>query len=100
MDHNSFRQARTRTLIQLGGLVEKTGLADHFDILLGADLQKDMEMKQPMAALVGALLELKRLLEEEQPSHSTLAEKGLRFLDQSRNRPQSKEEFYDDEAVT
>lgn len=35
------RKARTRTLIQLGGLVHKVGLSEEFRIALGEDLQMD-----------------------------------------------------------
>lgn len=37
--NNMLRQKRTRTLIQIGGLVEKSGLLDAFDIHTGEDLQ-------------------------------------------------------------
>lgn len=33
------RQSRTRTLIQIGGLVQKSGLLKAFEIELGMDLQ-------------------------------------------------------------
>jgi hypothetical protein len=48
---SSLRKARTRTLIQLGGLVEKAGLLETFEISLGLDLQKDPEIKEQVAAL-------------------------------------------------
>ena len=37
----SKRKTRTRTLIQLGGLVHKVGLTEKFGIELGEDLQID-----------------------------------------------------------
>lgn len=56
---NQFRKARTRTLIQLGGLVEKSGLLGPLNITLGDDLQKDYEHQESTAILVGALSDLR-----------------------------------------
>lgn len=49
------RNARTRTLIQLGGLVDKAGLTQCFDIELGSDLQLDSSEKDKAAMLLGFL---------------------------------------------
>ena len=49
------RSARTRTLIQLGGLVDKVGLTKVFDIALGCDLQLDTDEKGKAAMLLGFL---------------------------------------------
>jgi hypothetical protein len=63
---SQFRKARTRTLIQLGGLFEKSGLLESLNITLGDDLQKDFEHQESTAILVGALLEVRlRCFEEE-----------------------------------
>ncbi len=59
---NSIRKARTRTLIQLGGLIERVGLTKLFNIELGEDLQLDLAATRKAAVLVGALHELQRLL--------------------------------------
>ncbi len=80
IDHHGFRRARTRSLIQIGGLVEKAGLLDDFGLMLGADFQKDEEMKHPVSALMGALLELKAILKQEQYPLSLLSEKGMKYL--------------------
>jgi hypothetical protein len=56
MQMNS-RASRTRTLIQLGGLLDKAGLTAAFDIALGDDLQRDDHTFDPAATLLGALLE-------------------------------------------
>ena len=45
------KKARTRTLIAVGSLCEKAGVLQSFGIVLGKDLQKDPEMKEPVAAL-------------------------------------------------
>lgn len=75
--NSALRKARTRTLIQAGGLLDKAGLLDEFSIELGADLQKNIECKDQVYALFGALLELRSLLKEtDDYSHSYLALKG------------------------
>lgn len=51
------RRSRTRTLIQLGGLVEKSGLMDALKIELGQDLQKDPEVFNGVAILSALLSE-------------------------------------------
>ena len=64
-------------MIQAGGLLEKAGLLDEFSIEIGTDLQKDIECKDQVHALFGALLELRSLLQEtDDYSHSYLALKG------------------------
>ncbi len=88
----STRQSRTRTLVQLGGLLEKVGLNEHFGIVLGTDLQKDLEVKEAMSTLVGALLELKKLLETEVLSPTLLQEKGLRYLAQQKQEKRKKQD--------
>lgn len=70
------RRARTRTLIQLGGLIEKAGLLDEFGIELGADLQKDENMKKPVAILLGGLFEIKTIAQQEPATIDLWALKG------------------------
>jgi hypothetical protein len=78
----TFRRARTRTLIQLGGLVEKAGLMEAFGLRPGADLQKDEAMKTPMLAFFGAMLEVGDLLKREKGIFELWTLKGRRaFLD-------------------
>ena len=57
----SQRRARTRSLIQLGGLMELAGTLDVFRIPLGVDLQKDVSVKNNIAALFKGLLELNKI---------------------------------------
>lgn len=54
----SSRKARTRTLIQLGGLMEKAGLLKILELEAGQDLQKDPETFEAVSILMGALLSL------------------------------------------
>lgn len=72
------RRARSRSLIQLGGLLEKAGIVQTFGITLGADLQKDSSMKIPVAALFKALLELNELAQSEYANFSFWAQEGLK----------------------
>lgn len=52
------RKAETRTKIQLGGLLIKSGLADLFSITVGADLQMDIEEREKATLLLGALMDI------------------------------------------
>lgn len=77
-----FRKARTRTLIQLGGLVEKSGLLAPLNISLGDDLQKDHEHLESTAILTGALSELRNSFygEEAQAQRIVWLAKGKYVL--------------------
>lgn len=55
--HNG-RTSRTRSLIQLGGLLHKAGIDRLFNIQLGDDLQSSPAMLDKAATLLGCLLEL------------------------------------------
>jgi Conjugal transfer protein TraD len=55
---NKTRKSRTRTLIQVGGLVNMLGLLDYCEIKLGDDLQTDFEAKQKALILLGMLVSL------------------------------------------
>ena len=57
----SQRRARTKSLIQLGALLELAGTLDVFGIPLGVDLQKDVSVKNNIAALFKGLLELNEM---------------------------------------
>ena len=52
--HNRERKSRTRTLIMLGGLVQKSGLMDTFHIAPGDNLQ-DYENRPKALQLLGFL---------------------------------------------
>lgn len=53
-----LRKARTRCLIQLGGLAEKADLLECIGLEIGDDLQKDPETFEGAAILMGAFLSL------------------------------------------
>ena len=50
------RAARTRTLIQLGGLVIKSGLTQKLGIQIGADLQQEDDQRKRAYAFLGILI--------------------------------------------
>lgn len=54
----SQRKAETRTKIQLGGLLLKSGLAEIFSISPGTDLQLDEEGREKATILLGALIDM------------------------------------------
>lgn len=56
------RAARTRTLIQMGGLVQKSGLPEVLEIEPGNDLQRDPNLKESGAILLGILRHAAELL--------------------------------------
>lgn len=80
----TFRKARTRTLIQLGGLVEKSGLLDLLDLPLGADLQRDGEVQRGAAVLLGALLQVAKDLRAEPCTQTLFFERGMSAMEKSR----------------
>lgn len=78
----SERRARTRTLIQLGGLVNMIGLTDLCGITEGEDLQLDLSAQDKAATLLGMLV---TLIEQLPPTLSneqekTFKQKGIRAL--------------------
>lgn len=64
-----LRKSRTRTLIQLGGLLELTTLPSICNINLGDDLQNEMQTKA--ALLLGILVKYADLLPEELSEEQT-----------------------------
>jgi hypothetical protein len=58
------RRARTRTLIQMGGLLNMIGLPQLCGIADGDDLQKDSHSQDKAATLLGMLVHLNEKLSE------------------------------------
>jgi hypothetical protein len=83
---HGFRRARTRSLIQLGALMEKAGLLGTFGITLGCDLQRDPEMKEPIATLFKGLLVLNEMANSEEVSLPLWANQGLEALRQANDQ--------------
>jgi hypothetical protein len=59
---NSDRRARTRTLIQMGGLLNMIGIPQLCGISDGDDLQQDLENQDKAATLLGMLVHLNEKL--------------------------------------
>jgi hypothetical protein len=76
---NFERQNRTRLLIQVGGLVQKSGLMDAFHIQVGDDLQ-DYESLHKAARLLGFLSHSLELFDESQATMSEYERTGERLL--------------------
>lgn len=76
----SLRKARTLTLIQLGGLVNKAGLLDPLDLHLGDNLQKDEENFDAVATLMGAFGELLPALQKDDAQKLLWKERGKKAL--------------------
>ena len=53
---NQQRAARTRTLLQLGGLLVRSGITEKLRIEIGADLQKDEHQREKAYTLLGMLI--------------------------------------------
>ncbi|MBX9622138.1 MAG: conjugal transfer protein TraD [Alphaproteobacteria bacterium] len=83
VDSRGLRRARTRSLIQLAGLMEKAKLLETFDIELGRDMQKDPKMKEPIAALFKGLLVLNEMAASSEVNLSLWATQGLEELRRS-----------------
>jgi hypothetical protein len=63
---NQTRRAETRTKIQLGGLVFKSGLTDYLNICAGDDLQLDANKWDDTAVILGVLLDAYEQLLKDQ----------------------------------
>ncbi len=62
---NIHRRAETRTKIQLGGLLLKADLVDQFEIVLGSDLQQDVDAREKATLLLGSLIDLSQRLQAD-----------------------------------
>ena len=76
---NQGRAARTRTLIQLGGLVVKSGIAEKLRIEMGADLQRDEDQKKKAYTFLGLLISQLSVPKNEDETQN-LEHLGKQFL--------------------
>lgn len=82
-----MRMGRTRTLIQIGGLLSLVNIPKWFDIELGDDLQTDIHKRDQSMMLLGLL----ETVAEQMPAHFSderkveLKLKGLRFIEKHYN---------------
>ncbi len=77
---SELRRKRTRTLIQLGGLIEKSELLEDFGISVGDDLQDNMELQSSVAELYGGLLEIKSMIKNNEHSPALWRQTGKKKL--------------------
>jgi predicted chitinase len=77
---HAFRRARTRSMIQLAGLMEKAGLVETFGVRLGLDLQRDPEQKHQVATLYKGLVELNQMAQSNDVHHPTWSIQGLQLF--------------------
>lgn len=82
-----MRKARTRTLIQMGALVNLSGLSNLCDIQEDEDLQMNLEAQDKAATLLGILLMLQEWLREDfnEQEKEKLRQKGIRKMKQTQN---------------
>jgi hypothetical protein len=85
-NNTPYRKARTRTLIQLGGLIEKSGLLESFDIVIGDKLQQDLGKKEQVFALLGGLLELKEMMNQQEFPLALLSQKGAKSFNADKKK--------------
>lgn len=92
------RRARTKSLIQLGGILELAGTLDIFGIPLGVDLQKDASVKYNIAALFKGLLELNKIATSSEVDLKLWALQGLEAFKSeglSETRPLDRKKEFD-----
>lgn len=79
---STARKLRTRTLIQLSGLIEKAGILDPLGLSLGDDLQKAVDAKETMITLFGALIDMREtVLADPDQKHLCLLQGKQAFLE-------------------
>ncbi|MDC0344935.1 conjugal transfer protein TraD [Alphaproteobacteria bacterium] len=80
---SGLRKKRTRTLIQLGGLLEKSGILENLDIEVGADIQNDDGVSEKVAELYGNIIRMKKDLEDPDYSPTLYTQIGKKELGKS-----------------
>ena len=73
---SDLRRARTRTLIQIGGLIEKSGFLEKIGIQLGDDLQNDETLFDKASILLGAVCELNSDIPDHKQQLNIWKDKG------------------------
>jgi len=81
---NQQRKARTRTLLQLGGLIVKSGIVEKLGIEVGADLQKNENQKKKAYTLLGMLV-TQLSVPKETEKMKEAENLGKQFLSQKQN---------------
>lgn len=73
------RMQRTRTLIQVGGILSITGLLEKFNIEIGEDLQSDTNQMDKAAILLGVFMRVMEQIPNDltQEEMNALKQKGI-----------------------
>ncbi len=79
MQNERDRKARTRSLIQLGGLVSVSNLGEYCGIELGKDLQTDETLKENVEMFLGLLMSI-----AEQLPHPVTPSVRENFIDKGK----------------
>ena len=74
--NSNIRKSHTRTKIQLGGLIIKSGLADLLEINLGDDLQLDLDQRDKSYIILGILDAVTKQIQNDNSSMSYYLSKG------------------------
>ena len=97
------RRARTRSLIQLGGLLEHAETLNVFNIPLGIDLQTDPSVKNNIAALFKSFLIINDMVRSGELDLSVLTLQGLEAFKEkglSESRPLDRKKTYEVDAYS
>ena len=76
--HHSFRKMRTRTLIQLGSLVEKCGVLSTLNIAIGVD--QDVHHSDAHSVLLGALSDINEAIKTDEKKRELWLKCGENIL--------------------
>ncbi|OJW49634.1 MAG: hypothetical protein BGO67_03770 [Alphaproteobacteria bacterium 41-28] len=80
LTYHGMRRARVKSLIQVGSLVEKSGLLKTFDLPVGRDFQKDGELKMQISALYKGFLVLNNIANSDEAHLQLWGHQGLAAL--------------------
>ena len=83
---HGMRRARTKSLIQVGALVDKAGLLETFSLPVGSDFQKDEALKNEVGAFYKGLLVLNDIANSDDCHMSLWSHQGLTALAQDKKQ--------------
>lgn len=89
---NISREARNRTLIQLGLLFDITEIRDAFSIELGDDLQREISHLDKAALLAGFLMEAFEAISMSEENKQHWLERGTRLFKRRHYQQKTKTE--------
>ena len=75
---HSFRKLRTRTLIQLGSIIDKSGVLNTLDIVIGTDPADQHDGS--FLILLGALSDMNQTLKTDETKRELWRQDGERIL--------------------